>query len=152
MSSLGANLIPENIENAGFFNLFYGIIFLMGNEERVLPQAPRNGCISRAEYEELKLQEPKALERLILQGSGSLGILKRQLQEDPDGPAVPHGKRGGGPTPMGQKCHSSGTGGGEGLCHQRHSGNVLDIVPEGTPQEVGSTRRRKSAPVIPAVP
>ena len=36
---------------------------------------------------------------------------------------------------------------------KRHSGNVLDIVPEGTPMEVVEHRLpRRSAPVIPAVP
>lgn len=35
----------------------------------------------------------------------------------PDGPAVPHGKRGGGLCLWDEKCHS-GTGGGEGPCPQ----------------------------------
>ena len=65
------NLMAERAESVGFLTVLW-YHFLMGNEKNTAASTPEMVTISRAEYEELKLQNQWLLEQLGLAKSGSL--------------------------------------------------------------------------------
>lgn len=109
--------------------------FLMGNEKNTAASTPEMVTISRAEYEELKLQNQWLLEQLGLARKRQFGTSSERLQEGlmdqlslmaNEAEAYAYGTKNATAEQVAVKAHA----------RKRHSGNVLDIVPEGTPTEV----------------
>lgn len=128
------NIIPESIENTGFCPVLW-YHFLMGNEKNTAASTPEMVTISRAEYEELKLQNQWLLEQLGLARKRQFGASSERLQEGlmdqlslmaNEAEAYAYGTKNATAEQVAVKAHA----------RKRHSGNVLDIVPEGTPTEV----------------
>ena len=91
--------------------------------------------ISRAEYEELKLQNQWLLEQLGLAKKRQFGASSERLEEGlmdqlslmaNEAEAYAYGTKNATAEQVAVKAHA----------RKRQSGNVLDIVPEGTPTEV----------------
>ena len=124
----------------------------MENEKKTAARNAEMVTISRAEYEsqqaqltELKLQNQWLLEQLGLAKKRQFGTSSERLQESlmdqlslmaNEAEAYAYGTKNATAEQVAVKAHA----------RKRHSGNVLDIVPEGT------AFAKKSAPVIPAVP
>ena len=109
--------------------------FLMGNEKNTAANTPEMVTISRAEYEELKLQNQWLLEQLGLAKKRQFGASSERLQEGlmdqlsfmaNEAEAYAYGTKNATAEQVAVKAHA----------RKRQSGNVLDIVPEGTPTEV----------------
>ena len=116
--------------------------FLMKNEKRTATSNAEMVTISRAEYEsqqaqltELKLQNQWLLEQLGLAKKRQFGSSSEKLQEELVGQlslsfneleAYAFGTKSTAPEQIAVKAHA----------RKRQSGNVLDVVPEGTPTEV----------------
>ena len=116
--------------------------FLMKNEKRTATSNAEMVTISRAEYEsqqaqltELKLQNQWLLEQLGLAKKRQFGSSSEKLQEELVGQlslsfneleAYAFGTKSTAPEQIAVKAHA----------RKRQSGNVLDVVPEGTPIEV----------------
>ena len=116
--------------------------FLMGNEKNTAASTPEMVTISRAEYDsqqaqltELKLQNQWLLEQLGLARKRQFGASSERLQEGlmdqlslmaNEAEAYAYGTKNATAEQVAVKAHA----------RKRHSGNVLDIVPEGTPTEV----------------
>ena len=116
--------------------------FLMGNEKNTAASTPEMVTISRAEYDsqqaqltELKLQNQWLLEQLGLAKKRQFGTSSERLQESlmdqlslmaNEAEAYAYGTKNATAEQVAVKAHA----------RKRQSGNVLDIVPEGTPTEV----------------
>ena len=107
----------------------------MGNEKNTAASTPEMVTISRAEYEELKLQNQWLLEQLGLAKKRQFGASSERLQEGlmdqlslmaNEAEAYAYGTKNATTEQVAVKAHA----------RKRHRGNVLDIVPEGTPTEV----------------
>ena len=114
----------------------------MEHEKKTAVSTPEMVTISRAEYDsqqtqltELKLQNQWLLERLGLAKKRQFGASSERLQEGlmdqlslmaNEAEAYAYGTKNATAEQVAVKAHA----------HKRHSGNVLDIVPEGTPTEV----------------
>lgn len=107
----------------------------MGNEKNTAASTPEMVTISRAEYEELKLQNQWLLEQLGLAKKRQFGTSSERLQEGlmdqlslmaNEAEAYAYGTKNATAEQVAVKAHA----------RKRQSGNVLDIVPEGTPTEV----------------
>lgn len=84
----------------------------MGNEKKIAKKQAETVTISRAEYEELKFQNQWLLDQL--------GLTFNELE------AYAFGTKSATPEQIAVKAHE----------RKRQSGNVLEVVPEGTPTEV----------------
>ena len=109
--------------------------FLMENEKNTAVSTPEMVTISRAEYEELKLQNRWLLEQLGLAKKRQFGVSSERLEEGlmdqlslmaNEAEAYAYGTRNATEEQVAVKAHA----------RKRQSGNVLDIVPEGTLTEV----------------
>lgn len=107
----------------------------MENKKNTAASTPEMVTISRAEYEELKLQNQWLLEQLGLARKRQFGASSERLQEGlmdqlslmaNEAEAYAYGTKNATAEQVAVKAHA----------RKRHSGNVLDIVPEGTPTEV----------------
>lgn len=114
----------------------------MGNKEKAAASTPETVTISRAEYEsqqaqltELKLQNQWLLEQLGLSRKRQFGASSERLQEGlmdqmsfmaNEAEAYAYGTKNATVEQVAVKAHA----------RKRQSGNVLDIVPEGTATEV----------------
>ena len=107
----------------------------MGNEKNPAASTPEMVTISRAEYEELKLQNQWLLEQLGLAKKRQFGASSERLEEGlmdqlsfmaNEAEAYAYGTKNATAEQVAVKAHA----------RKRQSGNVLDIVPEGTPTEV----------------
>ena len=116
----------------------------MENKKNTAASTPEMVTISRAEYEELKLQNQWLLEQLGLARKRQFGASSERLQESlmdqlslmaNEAEAYAYGTKNATAEQVAVKAHA----------RKRHSGNVLDIVPEGTPHGSGGApplRRR----------
>lgn len=109
--------------------------FLMENEKKVAIRTPEMVTISRAEYDELRLQNQWLLEQLGLAKKRRFGSSSEKMQEEmmdqlaltfSEAEAYAYGTRSTTPEQIAVKAHA----------RKRQSGSVLDIVPEGTATEV----------------
>ena len=107
----------------------------MEHEKNSAVSTPEMVTISRAEYEELKLQNQWLLEQLGLAKKRQFGASSERLQEGlmdqlslmaNEAEAYAYGTKNATTEQVAVKAHA----------RKRQSGNVLDIVPEGTPTEV----------------
>ena len=107
----------------------------MEHEKNTAASAREMVTISRAEYEELKLQNQWLLEQLGLAKKRQFGVSSERLQEGlmdqlslmaNEAEAYAYGTKNATAEQVAVKAHA----------RKRQSGNVLDIVPEGTPTEV----------------
>ena len=107
----------------------------MENKKNTAASTPEMVTISRAEYEELKLQNQWLLEQLGLARKRQFGASSERLQEGlmdqlslmaNEAEAYAYGTKNATAEQVAVKAHA----------RKRYSGNVLDIVPEGTPTEV----------------
>ena len=131
----------ESTENTGFSACFV-VLFTHGRQEEHCASPPEMVTISRAEYDsqqaqlsELKLQNQWLLEQLGLARKRQFGASSERLQEGlmdqlslmaNEAEAYAYGTKNATAEQVAVKTHA----------RKRHSGNVLDIVPEGTPTEV----------------
>ena len=104
--------------------------FLVENEKNTAVSTPEMVTISRAEYEELKLQNQWLLEQLGLAKKRQFGVSSERLEEGlmdqlslmaNEAEAYVYGTRNATEEQVAVKAHA----------RKRQSGNVLDIVPEG---------------------
>ena len=111
----------------------------MENEKNTAVSTPEMVTISRAEYEELKLQNQWLLEQLGLAKKRQFGASSERLQEGlmdqlslmaNEAEAYAYGTKNATAEQVAVKAHA----------RKRQSGNVLDIVPEGPPTEVVAHR------------
>ena len=109
--------------------------FFMENKKNTAASTPEMVTISRADYEELKLQNQWLLEQLGLAKKRQFGASSERLQEGlmeqlslmaNEAEAYAYGTKNATAEQVAVKAHA----------RKRQSGNVLDIVPEGTPTEV----------------
>jgi len=109
--------------------------FLMENEKKTAASNAEMVTISRAEYNELKLQNQWLLERLSLAKKRQFGSSSERIQEElmdqlafslNEAEAYAYGTKSATPKQVAVKAHA----------RKRQSGSVTDIVPEGTPTEV----------------
>ena len=109
--------------------------FPMENKKNTAANNPEMVTISREEYEELKLQNQWLLEQLGLAKKRQFGASSERLQEGlmdqlslmaNEAEAYAYGTKNATAEQVAVKAHA----------RKRQSGNVLDIVPEGTPTEV----------------
>lgn len=107
----------------------------MKHEKKTATNTPEMVTISRAEYEELKLQNQWLLEQLGLAKKRQFGPSSERIQEGlmdqlslmaNEAEAYAYGTKGATVEQVAVKAHA----------RKRQSGNVLEIVPEGTPTEV----------------
>ena len=107
----------------------------MGNKKKTAEKQAETVTISRAEYEELKLQNQWLLEQLGLAKKRQFGSSSERIQEGlmdqlgltlNEAEAYAFGTKSATPEQIAVKAHA----------RKRKSGNVLDVVPEGTPTEV----------------
>ena len=107
----------------------------MGNEKNTAASTPEMVTISRAEYEELKLQNQWLLEQLGLAKKREFGSSSERIREElmdqlafslNEAEAYAYGTKSATPEQIAVKAHA----------RKRQSGSVTDIVPEGTPTEV----------------
>ena len=107
----------------------------MENEKNTAEKQAETVTISRAEYEELKLQNQWLLEQLGLAKKRQIGSSSERIQEDlmdqlgltlNEAEAYAYGTKSATPEQIAVKAHE----------RKRQSGNVLGVVPEGTPTEV----------------
>ena len=107
----------------------------MENKKNTATNNPEMVTISREEYEELKLQNQWLLEQLGLAKKRQFGKSSERLQEGlmdqlslmaNEAEAYAYGTKNATEEQVKVKAHA----------RKRQSGNVLDIVPEGTPTEV----------------
>ncbi len=108
---------------------------LMENEKKTAEKQAETVTISRAEYEELKLQNQWLLEQLGLAKKRQFGSSSERIQEClmdqlgltiNEAEAYAYGTKSATPEQIAVKAHA----------RKRQSGNVLEVVPEGTPTEV----------------
>lgn len=109
--------------------------FLMENEKKTAASNAEMVTISRAEYNELKLQNQWLLEQLGLAKKRQFGSSSERIQEElmdqlafslNEAEAYAYGTKSATPEQIAVKAHE----------RKRQSGSVTDIVPEGTPTEV----------------
>lgn len=109
--------------------------FLMENEKKTAASNAEMVTISRAEYNELKLQNQWLLEQLGLAKKRQFGSSSERIQEElmdqlafslNEAEAYAYGTKSATPKQGAVKAHA----------RKRQSGSVTDIVPEGTPTEV----------------
>lgn len=109
--------------------------FLMENEKKTAASSAEMVTISRAEYNELKLQNQWLLEQLGLAKKRQFGSSSERIQEElmdqlafsiNEAEAYAYGTKSATPEQIAVKAHE----------RKRQSGSVTDIVPEGTPTEV----------------
>lgn len=109
--------------------------FLMENEKKTAASNAEMVTISRAEYNELKLQNQWLLEQLGLAKKRQFGSSSERIQEElmdqlafslNEAEAYAYGTKSATPKQVAVKAHA----------RKRQSGSVTDIVPEGTPTEV----------------
>lgn len=107
----------------------------MENEKKTTTSNAEMVTISRAEYNELKLQNQWLLEQLGLAKKRQFGSSSEKLREElmdqlsldfNEAEAYAHGTKSTTPEQVAVKAHA----------RRRQSGSVTDIVPEGTPTEV----------------
>ena len=107
----------------------------MEHEKNTAASTPEMVTISRAEYEELKLQNQWLLEQLGLAKKRQFGVSSERLEEGlmdqlslmaNEAEAYAYGTKNATAEQVAVKAHA----------RKRQSGSVLDIVPEGTPTEV----------------
>lgn len=107
----------------------------MGSEKRAAEKPAETVTISRAEYEELKLQNQWLLEQLGLAKKRQFGSSSEKMQEEfmdqlgltfNELEAYAFGTKSATPEQIAVKAHE----------RKRQFGNVLEVVPEGTPTEV----------------
>ena len=107
----------------------------MKNEKKTAASNTEMVTISRAEYNELKLQNQWLLEQLGLAKKRQFGSSSERIQEGlmdqlafslNEAEAYAYGTKSATPEQIAVKAHE----------RKRQSGNVLDVVPEGTPTEV----------------
>ena len=107
----------------------------MKNEKKTAEKQAETVTISRAEYEELKLQNQWLLEQLGLAKKRQFGSSSEKMHEEfmdqlglpfNELEAYAFGTKSATPEQIAVKAHA----------RKRKSGNVLDVVPEGTPTEV----------------
>ena len=107
----------------------------MENEKKTAEKQAETVTISRAEYEELKLQNQWLLEQLGLAKKRQFGSSSERIQEGlmdqlgltlNEAEAYAFGTKSATPEQIAVKAHA----------RKRKSGNVLEVVPEGTPTEV----------------
>ena len=107
----------------------------MKNEKKTTTSNAEMVTISRAEYDELKLQNLWLLEQLGLAKKREFGSSSERIQEDlmdqlgltlNEAEAYAYGTKSATPEQIAVKTHE----------RKRQSGSVTDIVPEGTPTEV----------------
>ena len=135
------DLMPESTESIGFYHILWYYL-LMEHEKNAAVSTPEMVTISRAEYDsqqaqltELKLQNQWLLEQLGLAKKRQFGASSERLQEGlmdqlsfmaNEAEAYAYGTQNATAEQVAVKAHA----------RKRQSGNVLDIVPEGTPMEV----------------
>ena len=109
--------------------------FLMENEKKTATSNAEMVTISRAEYDELKLQNQWLLEQLGLAKKRQFGSSSERIQEElmdqlafslNEAEAYAYGTKSATPEQVAVKAHE----------RKRQSGSVTDIVPEGIPTEV----------------
>ena len=109
--------------------------FLMENEKKTAASNAEMVTISRAEYDELKLQNQWLLEQLGLAKKRQFGSSSERIQEElmdqlafslNEAEAYAYGTKSATPEQIAVKAHE----------RKRQSGSVTDIVPEGIPTEV----------------
>ena len=109
--------------------------FLMENEKKTAASNAEMVTISRAEYNELKLQNQWLLEQLGLAKKRQFGSSSERIQEElmdqlafsiNEAEAYAYGTKSATPEQIAVKARE----------RKRQSGSVTDIVPEGTPTEV----------------
>ena len=107
----------------------------MENEKKTAEKQAETVTISRAEYEELKLQNQWLLEQLGLAKKRQFGSSSERIQEGlmdqlglmlNEAEAYVYGTKSATAEQIAVKAHA----------RKRQSGNVLEVVPEGTPTEV----------------
>ena len=107
----------------------------MKSEKKTAEKQAETVTISRAEYEELKLQNQWLLEQLGLAKKRQFGSSSERIQEGlmdqlgltlNEAEAYAYGTKTASPEQIAVKAHA----------RKRQSGNVLEVVPEGTPTEV----------------
>ncbi len=107
----------------------------MENEKKLTTSNPEMVTISRAEYDELKLQNQWLLEQLGLAKKRRFGASSERIQEEVmdqmaltlnEAEAYAYGTKSASPEQIAVKAHE----------RKRKSGSVTDIVPEGTATEV----------------
>ena len=107
----------------------------MENEKKTTEKQAETVTISRAEYEELKLQNQWLLEQLGLAKKRQFGSSSEKMHEEfmdqlgltfNELEAYAFGTKSATPEQIAVKAHE----------RKRQSGNVLEVVPEGTPTEV----------------
>ena len=107
----------------------------MGNKKKTAEKQAETVTISRAEYEELKLQNQWLLEQLGLAKKRQFGSSSERIQEGlmdqlglmlNEAEAYAYGTKSATAEQIAVKAHA----------RKRQSGNVLEVVPEGTPTEV----------------
>ena len=109
--------------------------YSMKNEKKIAEKQAETVTISRAEYEELKFQNQWLLEQLGLAKKRQFGSSSEKMQEEfmdqlgltfNELEAYAFGTKSATPEQIAVKAHE----------RKRQSGNVLEVVPEGTPAEV----------------
>lgn len=109
--------------------------FFMENEKKTAASNAEMVTISRAEYNELKLQNQWLLEQLGLAKKRQFGSSSERIQEElmdqlafsiNEAEAYAYGTKSATPEQIAVKAHE----------RKRQSGSVTDIAPEGTPTEV----------------
>ena len=107
----------------------------MENEKKTTEKQAETVTISRAEYEELKLQNQWLLEQLGLAKKRQFGSSSEKMHEEfmdqlgltfNELEAYAFGTKSATPEQIAVKAHE----------RKRQSGNILEVVPEGTPTEV----------------
>lgn len=126
--------MPKNAGNSDFLTILW-YDFPMEHEKNTAASIPEMVTISRAEYEELKLQNQWLLKQLGLAKKWQFGASSERLQEGMmdqlslmanEAEADAYGTKNATAEQVAVKAHAL----------KQQSGNVLDIVPEGTPTEV----------------
>lgn len=107
----------------------------MKNEKKIAAKQTETVTISRTEYDDLKLQNQWLLEQLGLAKKRKFGTSSEKMQEElidqlsfsfNELEAYVYGTKSATPEQVAVKAHA----------RKRQSGNVMEIVPEGTPSEI----------------
>ena len=124
----------------------------MEHEKKAAASSPEMVTISRAEYEELKLQNQWLLEQLGLVKKRQFGVSSERVQEGlmdqlslmaNEAEAYAYGTKSATAEQVAVKAHA----------RKRQSGNVLDLCRRGPPRKWWSTAfLKESVPAIPAAP